>query len=407
MRTIRHFKYIPLILFSIISTLIILEFVLFLSGQYLLWSRRKVQCDGDNLTQITCVGDSHTFGVGTSMQYSYPKQLEKLLNNNNLPQKFSVINLGRPGASPRLQFEELKNFLDTYTADLVILLTGRNSDIELETWKMVSLPKDIKYTIVSLKSIRFLKEIFNYIAEKNPLSPDIRKTSKRKKIYNNYMNYYLNKIRVLCLDKYADLVLLSYYNSSSKTIEKFAERHGIPYFKFTESFEMLFERDDKTKYISPDRSHMNHSGNKFFAEQLYKQLFLNQRYLGFKINPLLRKIRDRSFYRTDKEIKKAIEFAKMKIKENRNNPYELIHLGHIYMEIGEYESAKKFYMMALVSSNYINNNTIISPIINWYLRKDQKENAVKICEDILSHNPENTIARYYYETFLPEMLDLK
>ena len=305
------------------------------------------------------------------------------------------------------QFEELKNFLDNNTADLVILLTGRNSDIELETWKMVSLPKDIKYTVVSLKSIRFLKEIFSYITEKNPLSPDIRKTAKRKKIYDNYMNYYLNKIRALCRDKGADLVLLSYYNSSGKTIEKFAKRHGIPYFKFTESFEMLFERDDKTKYISPDMSHMNHRGNKFFAEQLYEQLFLNRHYIGFKINPLLRKIRDGSFYKTKNEIKKAIEFAKIKIKEDRGNPYELIHLGHIYMEIGKYESAKKFYVMALVSSNYINNNTIISPIINWYLRKDRKENAVKICEEILSHNPENTMARYYYETFLSQISDLK
>ncbi|MDP8230923.1 MAG: SGNH/GDSL hydrolase family protein [Candidatus Gorgyraea atricola] len=396
MRTIHRFKYIPLILLGIISTLLLLELVLFLSGQCLLWSRRKVQYSGVNSVQIACAGDSHTFGVGTSMQYSYPKQLEKLLNDNNPSQKFSVINLGIPGSSARLQFEGLKNFLDKNTAEFVMLLTGENSGPELET-----------YNVANLRSIRFLKEIFSYMIEKNPLSPDIRKTTVKKEVYNDYMNHYLNKIRMLCLDKGSDLLLLSYYNRSYEIVEKFAERYDIPYFKFTENFKMIFESDDKTKYISPDISHMNHRGNKFFAEQLYGYLFLNQRYLDFAISPLLRKIHDGNFYRTNDEIKMAIEFGKAKIKENRDNPYDLIHLGHIYMEIGKYKSAKKFYLMGLVSSNYTDNNTIVSPIINWYLRKGRKQNALKICEEILLHNPENAIARYHYETFSPEMSDLK
>lgn len=400
----RSLKYISLVLFTIIFTLILLEVALRLSGQYLLWSRRKAQYDGTDIIRVACVGDSHTFGVGTSMQYSYPEQLERLLNDNNPPQRFSVINLGKPGASPRFQFEELKNFFDNNTADLVILLTGRNYNIDLETWEMAPSPRDIKYTILNLRSIKFLKEILNYTTKKDVSSPDIRKTArnKRKEIYDNYMYYCLDKIRILCLDKGGKLVLVSYYNSSHKPIEKFAETHGIPYFNFTESFEMLFERDDRTRYISPDESHMNHRGNGFFAEQVYEQLFLSQGYIGFKMNPLLRKIRDRGFYTSASEIKEAIEFAKMRIKKNRNDPYELIHLGHIYMEMGKYESARKFYMTALVSSDYINDNTITSPIINWYLREGGKENAVRICEDILLHNPGNAIARHYYDTLSPD-----
>ena len=407
MRITRHLKYIPLALFSIISTLVLLELVLFLSGQYLLRTKRKAKYDEGDPIQITCVGDSHTFGVGTSMQYSYPKQLEKLLNNNNPSQRFSVINLGRPGASPSLQFKELKKFLDRNDTDLVILLTGRNVSHEVAEWEIVSFPKSVKYNALSLRSVRFLKELFTYIAEKNPLSPDIRKTTVKEKPYNNYMNYYLNKIKALCIDKNSRLILLSYYNSSYGTIEKFAEKYNIPYFKFTKSFKMLFASDDRRKYISPDMSHMNRSGNKFFAEELYRHLFLNQRHIDFKINPLLKKIGDESFYRNEHEIKMAVEFEKKKIKEDRNNPYELIHLGHIYMEIGKYESAKRFYMMALLSSNYTDNNTIISPIVNWYLRKGEKENALKICEEILSYNPENSIARYYYKKFLSETPDLK
>ncbi|MBU4342946.1 MAG: hypothetical protein KKG21_02945 [Candidatus Omnitrophica bacterium] len=61
------------------------------------------------------------------------------------------------------------------------------------------------------------------------------------------------------------------------------------------------------------------------------------------------------------------------------------------------EAAKKYYMKGLVSSNYMDNNTVASPIINWYLGNGQKEEAFKICEEILLHNPENKVAKYYRE----------
>lgn len=381
----------------------LLEVVLFLTGRYLLWSRRAVRHGRDNTIQIVAVGDSHTFGVGTSKKYSYPMQLEKLLNYNNNSPRFSVINLGIPGASTKSQIDELENFLSKNSTQIVFLLTGRNNDFELMKQENISLFKEVAHKIFNLRSIRFLRKIFNYtVGSGTEHADDILN---KDKIYNDYMNFYLSKAKRLCDDRGARLVLLSYYNSSSNVVKIFSHKNNIPYFDFTENFEWLFASNEKTKYFSPDMSHMNHLGYKFFAEQLYDYLFLNQANLNLKIGPLIKKINDESFYADEKEIKQIIESQKIRIKSRVNKkglpsedyPYELIHLGHIYMEIGDIKSAKKFYIKGLLSSNYANNNTIIAPIINCYLRNEGKEGALKISEEILLHNPQNSIAKYYYE----------
>lgn len=393
---IRLRNHIKLIFFTVISILVMLELTLFLSGRYLLWQRRAAKSRAAGI-RIVCAGDSHTFGVGTSMRYSYPMQLERLLNLNNYNQRFSVINLGIPGAGVRRQAQELKLFFNSNDAKIVILLTGRNNDFEIKKWKNASLCSEIGYYFSNLRSFKFLKEIFFHTIRKNK-QQDNNDTRVHRKGYVDYLNFYLERIRELCRDEDARLVLLSYYNSSDTVINEFAQRYHIPYFNFTADFKSLFEIKEKAKYISLDESHMNHKGYKFFAERLYGYLFLNQEYLNLKINPFLKLIEEAEFYANDEEIRNAIRSQKARVEESRGTvgySFELIHLGHIYIEIGDEQSAKQCYETALVSSGYSDNNTIAAPIINWYLRKGQKEAAMKICDEILSHNPGNNIARSY------------
>jgi tetratricopeptide (TPR) repeat protein len=384
-----------------IFVFILFEFGLFYAGRFLLLQRR-IRISTQGTISIVCIGDSHTFGVGTSAQYSYPKQEETLLNTNNKALRFSIVNLGIPGSSTKRQAQELKSYLENNYTEIVIWLTGRNNDIEIKQWGNTSPYNKIAYHLGSLRSFKFLKVISDRILRINK-ERDSNEMLAYDQRYADYLNFYLAKIRKLCLDKGSKLVLLSYYNSSDSVIKEFAYKYSIPYLDFTSDFESLFRAGERLRYISPDMSHLNHLGYKFFAEQLYERLFLKQGYLGIKINPLLQRPGEKDFYLNDSETERMIQLQKERIVQSKDSseyPFELIHLGHIYMEIGNSEAARECYSRALLSSNYSDNNTIVSPIINWYLKKGIKDEALKICEEILLHNPENYTAKYYRERLL-------
>lgn len=382
--------------FIIIFGFVVLELILFLLGRCLLWQRRAEE-HKDAEIRIVCVGDSHTFGVGTAARYAYPKQLEQLLNINNPTQRFSVVNLGVPGASTKHQAQELGAFIQRYDAQLVILLTGRNNANEVERWADSVVRNRIISRLDSLRSPKFLTALFDRLVKGNTQQRDDYLFQHGQR-YTDYLIFYLEQVRRLCREKGVKLILLSYYNSSDDIIKDFARSRSIPYFDFTVYFNSLFSRDKRTRYISPDMSHMNHRGYKFFAEQLYNYLFLNQRFLGLTIYPALQRIDDAVFYSNGQEVQQVIKVQEARIERSRNSEtyaFELIHLGHIYSEIGDDASAYKYYRKGLIAANYIDNNTIVSPIINWYLKKGQRDAALKICEEILEHNPANSIAQVY------------
>ncbi|MDD5155838.1 MAG: SGNH/GDSL hydrolase family protein, partial [Candidatus Omnitrophica bacterium] len=209
--------------------------------------------------RIVCVGDSHTFGVGTGMSYTYPAQLERLLTLNNHEQKFSVINLGIPGASTKRQAQELKSFFNKHEAKIIILLTGRNNDFELKEGQDASFFNSIKYRLENLRSFKFLKVIFDRIVRRNK-QRDSQDMLAYKERYVDYLSYQLEWIRKLCRDKGAKLILLSYYNTSDNVIKEFAHKYNIPYLDFTGDFQSLFKREGRSRYISPDASHLNYLG---------------------------------------------------------------------------------------------------------------------------------------------------
>lgn len=401
---IKFKAYIKSFIFVTIASLVVLELALFLSGRYLLWQRR-IKRDIPGTIRIVCVGDSHTFGVGTSMRHSYPAQLERLLALNNHEQKFSVFNLGIPGASTKRQTQELKLFFKEHGAEAVILLTGRNNDSELKGWMNNPPCRTSQYRAEDLRSYRFIKAISGYFRKK-----DIRQDTQHNRVYeqrySGYLNFYLEEIRKICQDKGAKLILLSYYNSSDNLVKDFSYKYNIPYLDFTPDFESLFKTADSSKYISPDMSHLNRLGYKFFAEKLYGDLFLKQAYLGFQINPLLEEINPADFYSNENEVKQMVALQEERIGRSRDStdyPFELVHLGHIYMEIGREEAARDCYRKALIASGYLDNNTIVSPIINWYLKKGRSKEALEVCEEVLLHNPGNSIAGRYHDWLINQV----
>jgi hypothetical protein len=79
----------------------------------------------ENSIRIFCIGDSYTEGDGVDYEYSYPKQLESLIQNHCIDKKIEVLNAGVSGSDILYQQKLLTAKLYKYNPD--ILLFGLNS----------------------------------------------------------------------------------------------------------------------------------------------------------------------------------------------------------------------------------------------------------------------------------------
>ncbi|MBD3264462.1 MAG: tetratricopeptide repeat protein, partial [Candidatus Omnitrophica bacterium] len=120
-------KKILLIFTGILFSLFLLEIGMRLSGAILLSRQErfnKFSSDKDAYT-IMCLGESTTARGG---KYSYPAQLEEILNEKNLGIKFNVINKGKEGIESSSVLNCLKDNLEKYEPDMVIIMMGVNDD---------------------------------------------------------------------------------------------------------------------------------------------------------------------------------------------------------------------------------------------------------------------------------------
>lgn len=87
-----------------------------------------------NDIKILCLGDSYTFGVGAAKGFSYPEQLEKMLNEGSANSKFIVINGGIPGYNSSQLSNHFEEFVQRYNPDFVVVMIGvNNSTLPLES----------------------------------------------------------------------------------------------------------------------------------------------------------------------------------------------------------------------------------------------------------------------------------
>lgn len=119
-----------LIFIGILTSFIIIEFSLRIGGYFF-----KLQAEKGEITKklnrviedslcILCVGDSLTFGAGAKNGYSYPEQLQKLINGGNM--KYTVYNLGLSGMNSSTLLLELPKWIELYRPRIVVLLIGAN-----------------------------------------------------------------------------------------------------------------------------------------------------------------------------------------------------------------------------------------------------------------------------------------
>lgn len=118
--------------------------------------------------RILAVGDSFTFGLGVDIEESYPKVLEAMLNRsplNRYVRKYEVVNAGVDGYGPEQEYLYLKELLNRYRPDLVIVGLYSNDVNDVMSGIPLALTKsELKnrfYFLSYLSSLRILvKRLF-------------------------------------------------------------------------------------------------------------------------------------------------------------------------------------------------------------------------------------------------------
>jgi len=144
---------IVLIIFGIFLCGVLLEIGLRIGG-FILLSRQeygnRTPIKQKGTYRIMCLGESTTFLGGGN---SYPRQLEKILNQRNSGIKFKVINKGVPGTNSTSIVTKLEDNINKYNPDIIIVMMGINDRADTVAYEDIHSNK----TVLFLKSFRIYK----------------------------------------------------------------------------------------------------------------------------------------------------------------------------------------------------------------------------------------------------------
>jgi len=123
----RRLRWVGLIVASVVLLEVALQAASFVA--YLTYSRYEVTLGADGGATILCVGDSYTYGLGSSSrQNTYPEAMRTALSKQGAREP-TVINAGWPGHNSRDLLARLDGQLEEHAPDLVFILVGIN-----DTW---------------------------------------------------------------------------------------------------------------------------------------------------------------------------------------------------------------------------------------------------------------------------------
>lgn len=117
---------VKLLLLGFILGLILLELMLRSGGFLLSYEKEK-----SNLVSLRKRADHVILALGESTteigdEYSWPSQLEKILNENSLGKTFAVINKGESGTNSTRILKQLEENLEKYKPNIVVAMMGIN-----------------------------------------------------------------------------------------------------------------------------------------------------------------------------------------------------------------------------------------------------------------------------------------
>lgn len=112
-----------LMVFGVVLTCVLLELALNLGAMFV--QSRPISVSEGRGTILT-LGDSHTYGVKTRPEESYPGQLQALLDER-APGRYNIVNLGVPGTNSAEIVAQLPAWIARFRPFAVIVCVGINN----------------------------------------------------------------------------------------------------------------------------------------------------------------------------------------------------------------------------------------------------------------------------------------
>ena len=159
-----------LVVFGLFIVFLLVE-GLFRIGELLVSETNRNNIRRQGAYRILCIGDSTTYGIGASDRdkYSYPSQLQNILDANTVNHNFEVINLGSPAINSSQVLNRFENNIIDYKPDIVIMMIGINDPWNFEESNILkyynSSPTEALYVrfelmLNQLKLYQFLKLVY-------------------------------------------------------------------------------------------------------------------------------------------------------------------------------------------------------------------------------------------------------
>jgi len=116
--------------------------------------------------RVLCIGESTTAPLTLTNDFSYPAQLQHILDSKNIGIKFSVINKGVVSITSSYVVANLENYLDYYKPDVVITMIGINDGGTSRLYIKPQKPGPIREFLWKFKTYKLSRLILMHSAKK-------------------------------------------------------------------------------------------------------------------------------------------------------------------------------------------------------------------------------------------------
>jgi hypothetical protein len=222
-----------------------------------------------NTYRIIALGDSHTFGLGVNLTDTYPKVLERLLNERNDGRKYEVLNFGNPGANLVEKIEFLKEKGILFHPDLIILQWDADDRLNRTEWEeFVNSYIErylIEHNLQKEKLNRFTYDQIHSEAHKAYMTFKLLNNSPAK--LKVELEEKFKELDEIAYKQRAKVILLLFHTitTDKPILKQIAAKYEWPIVdcsKYENSQYALHEKD----------THPNQLGHRFIALEIYKKL---------------------------------------------------------------------------------------------------------------------------------------